>query len=186
MSAQRVVNRNMLEAIYERALAEKITPALKQRLRPLGLDLDQPLPTSLTVPIYARCLAITVEEVFPELEPKEGMTELARRLTHAHCDTAVGYASAKLAHLLGPQRMLRWLGRMFRAVDSYSSVRVIEEGPTCFRIMTNATDVPVGYGEGVFEELLRIAGANDPHAEAIGGDETGDAFRVWWSEPPGR
>jgi len=185
MDHTRAIYRNLLEALYERALLGEVTPQLKQRLRPLGLDLDRPLPTSLSVPAYSRCLHITVEEIYPGRPPEEGMYALSRRLTCAYWDSPTGRASARLIRLVGPQRMLSWVGRIFRTLDSYSSVSVSEEGPRQFRVQTNAISVPPGFGRGVFEELLMLAGAHEPRVETLADTGCGEGYRVRWSDPPG-
>lgn len=185
MALTRSIYRNVLEALYERALAGEVTPRLKERLRPLGLDLDRPLPTSLPITAYARCLQITAAEIYPDLSPEQGMYELARRLTRGYWTSPVGMATELLVRRVGPHRMLSWMGRIFRAVDTYSKVTVTEEGPRRFRVQTNAVDVPPGYGRGVMEEMLRMSGALEPHVEELGSD-FGDAYRLSWKEEPGR
>jgi uncharacterized protein (TIGR02265 family) len=182
MSAKRLVFRSLLEALYERALMGEVTPELKARLKRLGLDLDLELPESLPVSIYRSCILATVEELFPEVPPAEGMRELATRLARGYWETPVGRAMLGLVRLLGPQRSLTWMSRFFRAIDSYSEIRIDVEGPGRFLVHSNAPDVPEGYGEGIFEEILRAAGADAPRVEQQLQDARSTVYRVEWTE----
>ncbi|HLT29695.1 MAG TPA: DUF2378 family protein [Myxococcaceae bacterium] len=169
----------LLEGLYLRALAGRIPPSLRDALRNEGLDLDA-LPTSVSVPTFIRCLELTARTLYPERSLDEGTHELGRQLALSVWRMPLGRAMAGMLRLLGPRRSLEWLTRLFRSLDSHSEIRAQREGPRQYRIETNSPDAPAGYSEAVFEEILRVAGADSPRARTLHLTSTSATYRVWW------
>lgn len=176
---ERVVYQSLLEALYVRGLAGRISPSLRLALSREGLQLDA-LPASMPVSVYRRCLEVTAQELYPDLPLNDGFREVARCLAKGIWVTPLGRAMTGCLRLLGPRRSVEWLSRLFRAFDSYSEVGAFREAPGCYRIRVNAPDVPDGYAEAILEDMLREAGAVHPVARAVERDAETSSFRVTW------
>ena len=111
------------------------------------------------------------------------MRQLATRLAHGYWETTVGRAMLGLMRLLGPQSEPL---PGSRASSAPSTATARSKSPsrarTRFLLHSNAPDVPEGYGEGAFEEILRAAGARAPRVEQQRQDARGTVYRVEWRE----
>src|SRR5262245_40477398 len=121
---EKLVFDHTLEAMFQRALGALVTPALKEKLRKEGLDLDRKLLPAYPFETWARCLDITAQILHPHLPQAKSLRLLGEQLVEGYRQTFVGSAVLGVLRVLGPRRMLRRTQQHFRSGNNYTEVRL--------------------------------------------------------------
>jgi len=168
-----------VEGLYLRALKGRITPALADALRGVGLDVDHVLP-AYTLDTWEHSLRVTCANLFPDQPLDDSMAELGRLLIAGYQQTAIGKAIFPLMRILGPTRVLARMGRNFQSGNNYTDTSVTQLGPTEARLWFNRVIQPAFY-RGILEAGLLSAGAKDLVVELGDRDGAGFTFHLRWS-----
>ncbi|WP_255442408.1 DUF2378 family protein [Corallococcus sp. Z5C101001] len=181
---ERQVYVQVVEGLLQHGLRGQLSPRLRERLRQAGVDLDRPLLPLYPVPLWARCLHIVIEEVYPGL-PR---TEAFSRLAHAHVEgygaTLLGRAVMGVMRVLGPTHVVRRLPEVLRGTDNYTEVTLTERGPAHYELELNSVMDAPGYTEALFEALLGAGGAKAPRATKLHEGEGRTVLSLTWTAEP--
>ncbi|NNC16448.1 DUF2378 family protein [Corallococcus exiguus] len=181
---QRQVYVQVVEGLLQHGLRGQVSPRLRERLRQAGVDLDRPLLPLYPVPLWARCLEIVVEEVYPGLPQAEGFARLARAHVEGYGATLLGRAVMSVMRVLGPRRMVQRLPEVLRGTDNYTEVTLVERGPAHFELHFNSSLKGPGYVEALFEALLTAGGAKAPLATKLYDDGERTEYSLTWTQEP--
>ena len=66
--------RHAIEGLFFRSLGERLTPALKAKLREVGLELDQPIPRNTPRTVFAEALRVTAAHLYPGEDDAGGLS----------------------------------------------------------------------------------------------------------------
>lgn len=179
---ERVIFSSVVEGLLRHGLKGQVTPRLKERLRMAGLELDRPLLPAYPLNLWRHCLNLIAEELYPGVPRPEAFRRLATRHVEGYGSTLFGRAMYRILRLLGPRRVMLRMPETLRSTDNYTEARLVEKGPGAFELHLNsALDAP-GYAETLFEGLLRLAGAQQPHAQLVHQDAEATTYLLTWKE----
>jgi uncharacterized protein (TIGR02265 family) len=176
-----VVYSDAVEGVFIRGLGPRVTPALKAKLRELGLDLGQKLRPTYPRDAWMRVLRATVEELYPWLPLEEGYRQLGQVAINGIATTMIGRAIASMARLLGPARAVHRLPDGFKSVNNYMEIKLetVEEGRR-YRIWLNETYGHPAYMEGCFRAALELAGARNLTVTVVEVAGESATFEISW------
>lgn len=134
-------------------LGEHLTPALRAKMRALGVDPDRTLLASYPREVFVALVALASRET--GLHPRE----LGARATSGFTRTPLGGPMGHAVRLIGVSRLLGLLPRIFTLSNNYTQVRLERRGPGAFGVELSH-DVPsVDFICGSIEAMARLAGA---------------------------
>jgi uncharacterized protein (TIGR02265 family) len=179
---ERVVYSEVVEGIFLRGLGPRTTPALKEKLRALGVDLGQKLKPTYPRELWIQVLRTTVEELYPGVPLEEGYRQLGQVAIQGVANTMIGRTIASMARLLGPGRAIHRLGDGFKSVNNYMEIELetLEKGRR-YRIWLNDTYGHPAYMLGCFQAALGIAGAKDLEVKLVESTPDGATFEMSWT-----
>jgi uncharacterized protein (TIGR02265 family) len=179
---ERLTYGSVVEGLVHHGLGGQVSPALKARLRLIGVDVQRPLLPAYPVKVWEHCLWAIIEDVYPGLPPEQAFRALGARMTDGYGRTLVGRAALVLARMLGPRRTVLRLPQLLATTDNWSRPEVLERAPCHFELRLNDDlDLP-GYLEGIFETLLRQAGAGAPRVRVLEKGRGSTLFELKWGE----
>ena len=177
----RLVYGEVMEGLLQHGLRGQVSLRLRERLRQLGMNVDQP-PSSFPVLQWLQCLRVIVEETFPGIPTEEGFRRLARQHVEGYSRTLLGRATIRVMRLLGPRRMVLRLPNVLGSTDNYTTGVVVERGPSTFELAINSSLQPPGYTESLLETLLAGCGAEEPHVKVLQSSEDSTTYQLTWKE----
>ena len=156
----------------------RLKPAFKARLASVGLNIDQPTDVSQTV--WVAALAVSVDELFPGIEPYEAQRRLGNGLVGAFVESTVGKILFTTARILGVKRGLSRMTGNFRSANNFTEVDYLELGPGDGRITVSDVNGAPGYFQGVLETAIRAVGAVDLEISCEREHSPGCTYRLRW------
>jgi uncharacterized protein (TIGR02265 family) len=171
-----------VEALLRHALPQPLPERYLERARRVGVDLEL-LQPAYPIRTWIALLALTREELLPDLTEEDAYRELGRLVVRGHVRTPLGRAMAGTARLMGPARVLTSLTWVLRSASNFMRASLTRLGPRNFVATLNA-HVPVStYNQGVLLEVLAQTGAEGAVVDA--GTWTADGLRleVRWETP---
>lgn len=175
-----VVFEQAVEGLLVIALKGRVTQTLKQRLKSIGIDLDQRLAPAYPRETWEQVLSITREELYPNASEEEGMRELGRLVVNGFAQTLIGRAVASFVRVVGPMRMMDRMNRNLRAAGNYNDTTLTERGPRACEIWINEARIHPAYCAGLLEAALVYAGVREPKIGIIRRDAKGTTYAVSW------
>jgi uncharacterized protein (TIGR02265 family) len=142
-----------IEELFVRRLGPRITPALRDQLRDLGLDLDKPLLPAYPLAAFDAALEVIATSVFSELPRAEAFRELGRLQVDAFAETLLGRASFQLMKLVSLTVFLNRQTRAWRNANNFIQTRLTESGPQTWEVWVN----DVGRFPEVIQGILKAA-----------------------------
>lgn len=148
------------EGLYVRGLGPRVTPMLKEKMRTVGIDLDQMKPR-YPREIWVRGLDVAARELYPRLPLAEAYRQLGDVAVSGIGNTLIGKAIVSMAKMLGPRRAMYRLNQAFGSLNNFMTVAVTEHGPTHFTLVINdAYDRPT-YIMGALCAAMTMSGAKE-------------------------
>lgn len=146
-----------VESLF-RGLGDKVTPALRERIRALGIDLDQKL-----LPGYAKDVWVrVVDEVARTLSTSGDLAAARRELGHAisrgFAESTMGKLMAPGVRLMGVRRMLLRLPKSFTMSNNFMRVAVAQTGERTVRVEMNEPVPSAEFLAGVIEAIVTYSG----------------------------
>jgi uncharacterized protein (TIGR02265 family) len=183
MTGEKLVYSETVEALFQRALENRLTPACRQRLREAGLELDQKLAPSYTLEQWKQFLRLAADHVYAGMPAEAAYYSLGERFIEGYFSTLFGRALLGMAKLLGPRRALTQAHLCFRTSANCSEVRVAEKGPSEveFWLSDIGADVPT-FVAGVLARTAELAGGHRVVAIPEGFDGQSATYHVRWAE----
>lgn len=177
---EKLVFEHAVAALFQRALGDRITPALRERLRLAGIDLQRPLLPAYPLETWMTCLALAAEAVFPGRPAEEGLRLLGERMVESYAQTAIGRALFGLARVLGPRRALDRASQSFRSANNYSQTRIQEIAPGTYDLWMNEVGPHPTFTAGLIAGGMRHSGARDLRVDVMAYDGHACTYRVQW------
>ncbi|MBX7097516.1 MAG: DUF2378 family protein [Myxococcaceae bacterium] len=181
MDDQRLVFSHTAEGLFVRGLKADQHPALKARLKALGLDLDGKLRPAYTYAEWCTFLDAATQELFPGVPKTQALFTIGEQLIDGYFSTMVGKALLGLVKIMGPKRTLARMKQNFRTGNSYSESTLTEHGPGHYTLWLNETDDYRPVTQGLLQRGLMVTGAKGLEVKIARFDEKGTDFEVRWT-----
>lgn len=179
--AEPVVFDSAVEAIFLRGLGNLVTPALKSKLRELGMDLDSPPRPTYPRALWMQVLAVTVAELFPGDLPEDGYRRLGEQSINGISRMPIGVAIIAMSKLLGPRRSLLRLHEAWASANNFITMKVEELAANDFRVVLNDTYGHPAYMQGVIQSAMKMAGARAPQVLIMEATAQAVCLNVRWA-----
>ena len=173
------VYEHTVEGLFFKALRARITPSLKDRLRPLGIDLDGK-PKSVPHAQWVKALHLAATELF-EGSADERFRKLGNAVMLRHEETVMGKAVITVMRIMGPKRVLGRVNTTLRSGNNYIQASLAPTGLTSWEGRVNECNGNPHYIAGVVEQGLIISGAKDVKVEVSGFDGHSAMFKLSWA-----
>lgn len=181
-SNEPVVYDTAVESMFLRALQGRVTPALKERLRAVGLDLDQKLRPTYPRELWLRVLEITTSELYPTLPVTERYSKLGAATIEAFANTTLGKAIVSIARLMGPRRGLTRLPQAFEAMNNFMVAKLTELAPNRFQLWLNETYGQPSYVLGALGAAMRINHPKGLDVRIVKTEGNAITFEISWAQ----
>ncbi|WPB73437.1 TIGR02265 family protein [Archangium violaceum] len=183
MTGDKLVYAGTVEALFLKALENRITPACRLRLREAGLDLEQKLTPTYTLEQWKQFLRIAAGHIYAGMPAEAAYYSLGERFIDGYFSTLFGRALLGMARLLGPRRALTQARLCFRTSTNCSEVRIVERGPTEveFWLTDIGADQPT-FVAGALARAAELAGGQRVAVVPEGFDGQSATYHVRWSE----
>jgi uncharacterized protein (TIGR02265 family) len=184
-ASEKLVFNQTVEALFVRALENRLTPACREHLRRAGLDLEQKLARTYTLEQWKEFLRIAAGHVYGGVPAEAAYYSLGERFMDAYFGTFFGRALLGVVRLAGPRRMLLRAGLGFRAGNNFSDVEIVERGPTSVELKMNdvLADLPT-FASGLLARAVELCGGWRVVALPEEFDGTSATFHIRWAEAP--
>jgi len=185
MNSEKLVYAQTVEALFVRALENRLTPACREHLKAAGLDLDRKLQRHYTLDQWKDFLRIAAAHVYGGVPAEAAYYSLGERFMDAYFGTFFGRAVLGVAKLAGPRRLLLCAGNGFRASNDFSEVAIVERGPTSLELKMNdvLADQPT-FAAGLLARAVELAGGWRVVALPEEFDGQAATIHLHWSEAP--
>ena len=180
MVEQRVVFRSVVESLFLRALKGRVTPALKERLRAEGLDLDGKLAAGYPAEMWARCVDAAAQLVYPTLLREDAHWRLGEDYIRGYAESTLGRALFTLAKLAGPMKAIARMEQNFRHGNNYVKTSFVQLSPTSVELWLSDVRGQPWFTGGVLIEGGRRVGAKNVRVEILQTIGRGCTYRVCW------
>ncbi|QQR42020.1 DUF2378 family protein [Myxococcus xanthus] len=183
--SEMLVFNQTVEALFVRALENRLTPACREHLRRAGLELDQKLERAYTLEQWKEFLRIAAGHVYGGVPAEAAYYSLGERFMDAYFGTFFGRALLGVVRLAGPRRMLLRAGMGFRAGNNFSVVEIVERSPTSVELRMNdvLADLPT-FSAGLLARAVELCGGWRVVSIPEEFDGTAATFHIRWSEAP--
>lgn len=168
------------ESLFQKALASDVTPALKERLRALGLELDRPLLPGYPAALWPKVVRATTDALYPGVPFAEASRKLGHRFITAYFDTMMGKAVAMVMRTLGPKRSLERLERTLRSTNNYQRTKVTERGPQQMELWVAEVNGVSGWFQGMFDGVVEHLALKEGTSQLLSDDGVSATFLVSW------
>jgi uncharacterized protein (TIGR02265 family) len=170
-----------VEGLFFKAVRTRIGPGLKDRLKPLGIDLDGK-PADVPREKWAEALRVTATELFPNPKIEESYRLLGRALIDGYANTLIGKSVISVLRLLGPARAVSRLEKTLRSGNNDIEARIEQKGPAEFDGWINECNGNPGYVVGVLEAALESSGAKNVKILVSDFDGHSAKLNLSWTE----
>lgn len=176
----KLVHAHTVEGLYWRALAGKVPSALKEELKPLGLDLDGK-PRDVEQGQWAQMLAVTVKHLYPHLSADDGYYRLGEAVVQGYENTIMGKALFAVMRMLGPHRVIKRSTANLQSANTFSQATVKQLEPNHYEVWTNECNGNANYLRALMFGALQRSGAEDLKIEVLGFDGHAATFDIRWA-----
>ncbi|HEX8436555.1 TIGR02265 family protein [Archangium sp.] len=183
MAGEKLVYAGTVEALFLKALENRLTPACRTRLCEAGLDLEQKLSPTYTLEQWKQFLRVAADHVYAGMPTEAAYYSLGERFIDGYFSTLFGRALLGMVRLAGPRRALTQARLGFRSSTNCSEVRIVERGPTTMEVWLNdiVADQPT-FAAGLLARAAELAGGQRVAVVPEGFDGQSATFHVRWSE----
>jgi uncharacterized protein (TIGR02265 family) len=180
--AEQLIFGSSMEGLLD-GVRNQLTPKCRERiLKECGVDVDAKTQPGCSAKVWARCIQILGEELFPALEPTMAHRELGVRTIEAFVDGhALGRAIFGVLRLLGPDRTVGRMTKNLRTGSSFVETRFLQLAPQNYEILINDVSGVPGFYQGMLERGLYHVGAKTTVAAIDKYDGCACTFLVRWT-----
>lgn len=179
-STNALVFDSAVEGLFHKALVDRLSPAVLERMRAEGLDLRAPLKPAYPEAAFHRCVELAAADVFGDLPRDAALERMGQEVVRGFGLTLVGAAVLAVIRLLGPLRALERMTRNFRNVSNYLETRLTRRSPTEVEVWINHTSGLPSYFAGILLRVLQSSGAKGPTVRHERSDGDGAVFVASW------
>ncbi len=180
--AEKLVFETSLDGLFHRALAGKVTPALRVELKALGIDVGRKMPPAVSRETWYRALDASARHCFPDLDLRAALRELGVALMKGVEETFFGRSMAPVVRMLGPRRLLERVPKNMRSSNNFAVGSVVQLEPRVVQLdVTDVGDAPEVM-QGSLEEIVRWAGAATVDVSFTFESPPSARYTVRWTE----
>ncbi len=181
MAENEVVFQQAVEGLFEHGIPRRLTPALVQRARELGVELDGRLYPAYPRATWNALLTAVRTCAFPELQEDEAYFQIGRSVVIGYSQTLVGRALVGVARLMGPRRMLARMTRNLRSASNYNETRYADLPDGSAEVWVNEAQLHPRYVAGLLYAAVEIAGGKQIDVSLASRDAQGCTYEVRWA-----
>ncbi|WP_163863372.1 DUF2378 family protein [Myxococcus eversor] len=159
---EKLVFEHTFEGLFVRGLAGRVTPALRERLRDVGLDLERKLQPAYVFDTWCSAVRVTAHELHSDVSAEVAYSLLGERMVDGYRETVMGRALFSVIQLLGPRRGVGRARQMFRSGNNYTEARVDDVSTTEVDLWMNEAGPIRYFTQGAVLAGLRATGAIQP------------------------
>jgi uncharacterized protein (TIGR02265 family) len=168
-----------VESLF-RGLGERLTPALKEKVRAVGIDLDRKLLPAYPRAVWVRAVDVVAEDLSRGGDLATARRELGRLITGGFPETALGKLMVPGVRFIGVRRVLLRLPKQLTMSNNFMKVSLVEQPGDRLRVEVIEPVPSPEFLCGVIEAIATYAGAK--RCEVTFVDEGPlTAFTVNWS-----
>ncbi|MFN7134222.1 MAG: DUF2378 family protein [Myxococcales bacterium] len=192
---QAVVFEGVMEGIH-RSFGPRLTPALREELRRLGVDFHALLP-AYPLELWEDVVRRIARALYPELPEHAQWERMGFEWMEGYVQTVLGRAVLAMGRVIGPRRALERMGRNFRTAGNYLHAEAVVHGPTDVEVRThlvepfasqwrNRPSVMPWYRVGVLRGSLHALGVTGARVEVVQWDHARHqgSYRLTWGAAP--
>jgi uncharacterized protein (TIGR02265 family) len=172
------VYEHTVDGLFFKALRERITPSLQERLKALGIDLAGK-PRSVPHAQWKEALKLAATELFQGSED-ERYRQLGNAVMLRHEETVMGKAVIAVMRLMGPVRVLKRINSTLGSGNNYIQANLAPTSLTSWEGTINECNGNPHYVAGVLEQGLVITGAKNPMVLVSDFDGHSAKFQITW------
>lgn len=173
------VYEHTVDSLFYKALAARISPPLKEKLKPLHIDLDGK-PKNVPQPDWAQALRLAADELFTG-PLDERYRSLGRAVLQRFEDTLMGKAIIAVMRMMGPARALKRIEGNLRGGNNFIRASLEQKSEREFVSEVNECNGNPHYIAGVIEAALQIAGAKEVSVKVLSFDGHAAKYAITWS-----
>lgn len=147
-----------VEGLFK-GLGDKLTPALKAKVRAVGIDLDKKLLPGYPKEVWVRAVDVVARELSEAGDLAAARRQLGHHITHGFSQGTLGKVMAPGIRLMGVRRVLQRLPKTLTMSNNFLKVSVTELGPNSVRVEMNEAVPSAEFLCGVLEAMSAYAGA---------------------------
>lgn len=173
------VYEHTVDSLFFKALAARISPPLRQKLKALNIDLDG-RPKNVPQGDWVQALRLAADELFTG-PIDDRYRALGRAVLQRFEDTLMGKAIIAVMRVMGPARALRRIEGNLRGGNNFIRATLEQKGEREFVSEVNECNGNPHYIAGVIEAALHIAGAKEVSVKVLHFDGHAAKYAINWS-----
>ncbi|MDP1825484.1 MAG: DUF2378 family protein [Archangium sp.] len=155
-----------VESLFK-GLGPRLTPALKDKVRAVGIDLDKKLLPAYPKDLWVRVVDVVAHELNAGGELPAARRQLGHAIASGFAEGTLGRLMAPGVRLMGVRRMLLRLPRSLTMSNNFLRVTVTEMGPHAMRVELNEAVPSAEFLCGVIEAIAGYAGAMSCEVQSV-------------------
>ncbi|MGV3620317.1 MAG: DUF2378 family protein [Archangium sp.] len=168
-----------VDSLFFKALAARITPAMKEKLKALHIDLDGK-PKNVPQTDWAQALRLAADELFTG-PLDERYRSLGAAVIQRFEETLMGKAIMAVMRVMGPARALRRIEGNLRGGNNFIRASLEQKGERAFVSEVNECNGNPHYIAGVIDAALHVAGAKEVNVTVLHFDGHAAKYAISWS-----
>lgn len=171
----------VIEAVFIKGLAGKLSPGLMASIKKAGIDLAKLQPAYPVEQVYATC-KLVVPVLYSGMTEAEGFHQLGLSSMRGYTETLLGKALIQIMKLIGVRRSLLRMHTTMRGGNNYLETSSTVLSSNCVELrFSDVSEMPSFY-QGIIEEGGRMAHAKNLRVTTTDQTPPGHTFRVEWDE----
>ncbi|MFZ5446759.1 MAG: DUF2378 family protein [Myxococcota bacterium] len=170
-----------IEGLFIKGVGAQLTPALKNKLRAEGLDLDKPLRPGYPAADFHRWIEMTAAALYPDEPREEAVRLLGHRAVTGLEEGLIGKAVAAALKLIGPKRGLQRADRIFKGNNNYQTATLLDLSENDAKLKLSEVFGLPTYYQGVFEASMAIIGTKNLKVKLLASPPPGAMLHITWS-----
>ena len=158
-----------VESLFHRALAGRLDPAAKARLREAGISVDEPLLSVYPAEVFHRAVAIASQAVYPGLPPDEAQYRAGLDHIDAFVLSYPGKMMAALARQIEPRTILEYTATFIRLGNNFTESRTRAVGPHRVEVWMNDVGEVPGWYRGIIQRGLERSNVKGVEVKLVAG-----------------
>lgn len=147
-----------VRGLFVHALGERLTPALRQQLAALGIDLEQPLLPAYPAELFRAAVELVGAALYPELPVPQVHFRMGAHALVGFQKVAVGESMFEYLKVITPERSLQRMERNLRAAMNFVELQVQQIAPTTWDLTLKDTAGMPEFFRALLEKGASAAG----------------------------
>jgi uncharacterized protein (TIGR02265 family) len=176
-----VVYQSVFEGLLTHTVGKRMTPALKEKLKAVGIDPDQ-LKAAYPKVVWQKVIDVLCVALYPGLSKHDAMFKLGTEMVDGYRSTLLGKVLMQMVKVLGPRRTVERAGQQFRSGNNFSEFRLTKKGETEYDLWMNEVGESGPFTQAALLGLVKVSGAKDVTVDLKPDVDAAVTFSVRWKE----